>query len=481
MLDKCLDNVKDSSINTEQEGAMGHPPNKQKQKTQSKTTKETQAPATKTAKNNNAAVDELLAKLQPYNLKRSDAETASKYYYNQPDLQHLNPDQLTNLHKRLVARVEAETSAPTPEAAVQTKLELKQAEPVVVVEPPQEANTPEINETKPEAVETTSATAEPSTKEPTMLDLEQASTTTESTPTLETEVRVAEILQETQTSTPVIEALVEIKEPAQNTEVIVVQTTPEPTPEVPVTELAPLITESTIVAPVETAVTEASTEPTPEEVPAVVATPAPEPAPIAAPVVETPVVAEVKEPEAVAAPIVAAPVVAEIKAPEVKEPEPEKEPVKEALPEIMEPRYWRKNGWSAKVIKNEDDDGWAVEISKEGLPDPVLVSPWVMGRDKKNPKPFDSPSFTTFVKTASEVMRRAAQQRERELKKSTNSCWDGIWYKIVLEITPDEFDPYATLTATTDDGEIIKKIRVQPNYKFSQAIIDKWVRGGFKE
>jgi hypothetical protein len=29
-------------------------------------------------------------------------------------------------------------------------------------------------------------------------------------------------------------------------------------------------------------------------------------------------------------------------------------------PDIMEPTLWRRNGWTARVIKNEDDDGWAV-------------------------------------------------------------------------------------------------------------------------
>ena len=69
--------------------------------------------------------------------------------------------------------------------------------------------------------------------------------------------------------------------------------------------------------------------------------------------------------------------------------------------EINEPRLWQKNGWIAKVIKNEDDDGWAVEIRKAGVPEPALVSPWVMGRDKKNPKPFDGAAFTTLVSCCS--------------------------------------------------------------------------------
>ena len=57
---------------------------------------------------------------------------------------------------------------------------------------------------------------------------------------------------------------------------------------------------------------------------------------------------------------------------------------------IHEARLWRDNGWTARVIKNEDDDGWAVEMIKDGEAEPALVGPWTMGRDKKNPKPLDA-------------------------------------------------------------------------------------------
>ena len=57
---------------------------------------------------------------------------------------------------------------------------------------------------------------------------------------------------------------------------------------------------------------------------------------------------------------------------------------------VKEPRLWRDNGWTARVIKNEDDDGWAVAMLMDGEPEPALVGPWTMGRDKKNPKPLDA-------------------------------------------------------------------------------------------
>ena len=67
---------------------------------------------------------------------------------------------------------------------------------------------------------------------------------------------------------------------------------------------------------------------------------------------------------------------------------------------VFEPLLWINKGWTARVIKNEDDEGWAVEMIKEGESEPALVGPWTMGRDKKNPKPLDASAFSTLVKTA---------------------------------------------------------------------------------
>src|SRR5918993_5816979 len=85
---------------------------------------------------------------------------------------------------------------------------------------------------------------------------------------------------------------------------------------------------------------------------------------------------------------------------------------------VQEPRLWQGNGWTARVIKNEDDEGWAVAMIKDGEPEPALVGPWTMGRDKKNPKPLDTAAFNTLVKTAAEVLRRHEQQLHAQLHKS---------------------------------------------------------------
>jgi hypothetical protein len=146
----------------------------------------------------------------------------------------------------------------------------------------------------------------------------------------------------------------------------------------------------------------------------------------------------------------------------------------------MEPTFWRKSGWTARVIKNEDDDGWAVEIHKAGMAEPALISPWVMGRDKKNPKPFDGPAFATFVKTASEVLDRSARQREQALNKKLSVAWEGSWYEIRLELVPDEYDPHALLSSVDDAGATVAKHRVGADFKLSRDMANDWVRSGFQ-
>lgn len=153
----------------------------------------------------------------------------------------------------------------------------------------------------------------------------------------------------------------------------------------------------------------------------------------------------------------------------------------DATPDIMEPTLWRRDGWTARVIKNEDDEGWAVEIRKDGLPEPALISPWVMGRDKKNPKPFDGPAFATFVKTASEVLDRSARQRDAALRKKLSIAWDGRWFDVTLEQVPDEYESYAMLSAIDDRGQTVARHRVAVSYKLSRDTANDWVRAGFPQ
>ena len=40
---------------------------------------------------------------------------------------------------------------------------------------------------------------------------------------------------------------------------------------------------------------------------------------------------------------------------------------------IQEARVWQAKAWTARVIKNDDDDGWAVAMYKDGQAEPALI------------------------------------------------------------------------------------------------------------
>ncbi len=108
-------------------------------------------------------------------------------------------------------------------------------------------------------------------------------------------------------------------------------------------------------------------------------------------------------------------------------------------PEEQDPRLWKGDGWTARVIKNEDDEGWAVSMTCDGESEPALVGPWTMGRDKKNPKPLDTSAFATLVKTANEILARHAQQLRAQLHRSVTTVDpEGERRTVDLDIVPDE-------------------------------------------
>jgi hypothetical protein len=146
---------------------------------------------------------------------------------------------------------------------------------------------------------------------------------------------------------------------------------------------------------------------------------------------------------------------------------------------IHEPRLWRDNGWTARVIKNEDDEGWAVAMVKQGEPEPALVGPWTMGRDKKNPKPLDTNAFNTLVKTASEVVRRHEQHLQATLHKEIAITCQAGRITVALDIVPDDDDPHALLRATGEGGDALAEVKVSAGFKLNRASATAWADGGF--
>ena len=156
------------------------------------------------------------------------------------------------------------------------------------------------------------------------------------------------------------------------------------------------------------------------------------------------------------------------------------DPGNDASSSVHEPRLWRDNGWTARVVKNEDDDGWAVEMVKAGEAEPALVGPWTMGRDKKNPKPLDASAFTTLVKTATEVLRRHEHAARARLHNSlVFTSDDGQRIRVDLDLAEDDDDPHAILAAVDDGtGESLRRGRVRPTFKLTAATAQRFVRTG---
>ena len=142
-------------------------------------------------------------------------------------------------------------------------------------------------------------------------------------------------------------------------------------------------------------------------------------------------------------------------------------------------RLWSDEQWTARVIKNEDDDGWAVAMYLAGQSEPALVGPWTMGRDKKNPKPLDAAAFHTLVKTAKEFIRRSEQQRYAQLNKNLTVTLGGKRIRVDLAIVPDDEGATATLRAQTELGEELAQVRVAPTFQLTLDSAQTWIESGY--
>jgi len=148
-------------------------------------------------------------------------------------------------------------------------------------------------------------------------------------------------------------------------------------------------------------------------------------------------------------------------------------------PLLQEARLWQDDNWTAQVIKNEDDDGWAVAMFKTGESEPALVGPWTMGRDKKNPKPLDGSAFITLVKTASEFVRRSEQQLHAQLNQSVTVNGKDSRVTVLLRIVPDEDNPYAVLSAQDECGDALAEVKVDAGFKLNRQTAQAWVDADF--
>lgn len=148
--------------------------------------------------------------------------------------------------------------------------------------------------------------------------------------------------------------------------------------------------------------------------------------------------------------------------------------------DLADPRRWTKSGWIAHVIKNENDEGWAVSMTRVGDAEPVLVSPWTMGRDKVNPKPLDHAGFATLLKGATDVLRRHEAALRARLHRSITCVGEtGERLHAELDIQLDEDDPHAILSVTNEQtSELIRRGRASPAFKLNEKAIQRFLRTG---
>lgn len=148
--------------------------------------------------------------------------------------------------------------------------------------------------------------------------------------------------------------------------------------------------------------------------------------------------------------------------------------------DTSDPRHWKKDGWSARVVKNDSDVGWAVEMKRAGDDEPALVTPWTMGRDKVNPKPMDQSSFMTLVKTASEVLLRHEQSERARLHRTFSFVSpDGQNIRVDFDIVPDDDDPHAIVKAFDEQtNELIREGRVPPSFKLNASSANRFLKTG---
>lgn len=152
----------------------------------------------------------------------------------------------------------------------------------------------------------------------------------------------------------------------------------------------------------------------------------------------------------------------------------------EEVVEISDPRLWKKQGWVARVIKNDSDEGWAVEMTRLGDDEPALVSPWTMGRDKVNPKPLDHGGFATLVKGATEILRRHEEARRARMHRSiTCRSESGQRLRASLDIQEDEDDPHALLSVFDEaTNEVVRSGRASSAHKLTEAGVQRFLRTG---
>ena len=148
---------------------------------------------------------------------------------------------------------------------------------------------------------------------------------------------------------------------------------------------------------------------------------------------------------------------------------------------IKEPRLWRDNGWTARVIKNEDDDGWAVEMTPTASPSRRWSAPGPWGATRR-----------IRSRSTRRPSTRWSRPPPRWCAATSSTCTPSCTSRIdvttadgrisvTLDIVPDEDDPYAMLTAIDRDGVEQARQRVAADFRLSATSAAAWIESGYRK
>ncbi len=123
-------------------------------------------------------------------------------------------------------------------------------------------------------------------------------------------------------------------------------------------------------------------------------------------------------------------------------------------------------------------------MTMDGEPEPALVGPWTMGRDKKNPKPLDATAFRTLVKTAHEVRRRHEQHLHAVLHKQVIVSSGNDEIVVTLDVVVEDESASAVLAARParePHAAPLAEVRVAASFKLNIASAQAWIADGYRQ
>jgi hypothetical protein len=84
-----------------------------------------------------------------------------------------------------------------------------------------------------------------------------------------------------------------------------------------------------------------------------------------------------------------------------------------------------------------------------------------------------------LVKTASEFVRRSEQQLHATLHQSVTVHGKTGRVTVLLDIVPDDDNPYATLSAQDEGGDMLAEARVDAGFQLNRNSAQSWVDAAY--